>query len=169
MLPLAMRRDILALLAPPGVPHFFTRERTVAAGPVRLTGRAWGAAPVARVEVSCDGGASWSPAQLAPPERQGRYAWQLFEFDWQVRRDHVWVWHFCRRSIVSQATVGRHVLLSRAICETGEEQPLEARPNPGGYCNNSVQRVPVRCVLSLTDDDGTDATPGAEESAVPSQ
>jgi sulfane dehydrogenase subunit SoxC len=75
-----------ALIAPPGVPHFFTRERTVAAGPVKLTGRAWGAASISRVEVSCDGGASWNVARLDSSERQGKYAWQRFEYDWQVRR-----------------------------------------------------------------------------------
>ncbi len=35
------------------------------AGAIRLEGRAWsGGAPIARVEVSVDGGASWSQAQL---------------------------------------------------------------------------------------------------------
>jgi hypothetical protein len=66
-----------------------------------------------------------------------------------------------------QASVGKHELLSRAICETGEEQPLEAKPNPGGFCNNSVQRLLVRCLPSLAHEMDTDAPGG--ECDVPSQ
>src|SRR5439155_15069615 len=52
-----------SLLAPPGIPDFFTRERMLSAGECILEGRAWsGHAPVARVDVSTDGGESWAEA-----------------------------------------------------------------------------------------------------------
>src|SRR4051812_46561647 len=46
-----------ALMVPPGLPDFPTRERTLVAGATTIEGRAWsGWAPVAAVEVSTDGG-----------------------------------------------------------------------------------------------------------------
>src|SRR6476620_1423155 len=56
-----------ALLEPPGIPDFMTRERTVPLGPCTLAGRAWsGLAPIAGVDVSVDGGATWAAATLDP-------------------------------------------------------------------------------------------------------
>ncbi len=64
-----------ALMIPPGFPEFFTRSRTLDAGPVTLEGRAWsGWGSVIRVEVSVDGGASWSDAQLSEPVGDVRVA-----------------------------------------------------------------------------------------------
>jgi DMSO/TMAO reductase YedYZ molybdopterin-dependent catalytic subunit len=113
-----------ALLAPPGIPDFFTRERVLEPGPVVLEGRAWsGQAPVARVEVSTDGGAAWHDAQV---ERD---------------LDSDWAWCAWRTSWV--ATPGEHVLCCRAHDEAGNVQPLEPDWNLGGYENNAVQRVAV--------------------------
>jgi DMSO/TMAO reductase YedYZ molybdopterin-dependent catalytic subunit len=112
-----------ALMAPPGIPEFMTRERTVAAGPVALEGRAWsGHAPIAEVDVSVDDGGTWSPAELDPP--LGRWAWRRWTFAWD-------------------AAPGAHVLACRARDEAGNEQPLEPSWNLGGYANNAVQRVRV--------------------------
>ena len=73
-----------ALMAPPGVPDFFTRVRTLRAGPTALEGRAWsGRAAIERVEVSTDGGATWADAELGPPEL-GRWAWRGWTFEWQA-------------------------------------------------------------------------------------
>ena len=49
-----------ALMAPPGIPEFISRERTVAASePVAVQGRAWsGWGPIELVEFSADGGAA---------------------------------------------------------------------------------------------------------------
>jgi DMSO/TMAO reductase YedYZ molybdopterin-dependent catalytic subunit len=48
-----------SLMVPPGMPEFATRDRIVSPGRVQLEGRAWsGSAPIARVEVSVDGGAT---------------------------------------------------------------------------------------------------------------
>ncbi|WP_328929408.1 sulfite oxidase [Streptomyces sp. NBC_00190] len=115
-----------ALMVPPGFPDFMSRVRVVPAGPVRLEGRAWsGYGPVARVEVSSDGGSSWSEADLAP-QGAHRWAWQAWH--------HTWT-----------ATPGSHTLLARATDAEGRTQPLEQPWNRGGFGNNLVQQVPVLC------------------------
>ncbi len=112
-----------ALMVPPGVPEFMSRERTVHAGTVVVEGRAWsGHGPIESVDVSTDGGASWSPAQLESPEL-GKWAWQHWTFAWS-------------------AAPGRYVLACRAR-DAERSQPLEPAWNLGGYANNAVQRVPV--------------------------
>ncbi len=112
-----------SLMVPPGIPEFMTRDRTVPAGEVVLEGRAWsGLAPVASVEVSADGGASWAPAELEPEGE--RWAWRGWTFRWR-------------------AEPGEHVLCSRARDAAGNEQPLEMPWNVGGYANNAVQTVRV--------------------------
>jgi sulfane dehydrogenase subunit SoxC len=113
-----------SLMVPPGIPDFMTRERTLSAGHSTVEGRAWsGHAPVARVEVSTDDGATWQEATLDPPEH-GPYAWRRWSFEWD-------------------ATPGRYVLSCRARDESGREQPALADWNLGGYANNSFQRVVV--------------------------
>jgi sulfane dehydrogenase subunit SoxC len=112
-----------ALLAPPGWPDFMTRERFVRAGQVPLAGRAWsGRAPVVRVAVSTDGGASWGEASLAADPAHP-YAWRAWTFDWT-------------------ASPGQAELLVRATDELGT-QPVEQDWNRQGMANNLVQRVPV--------------------------
>ncbi len=114
-----------ALMVPPGIPEFMTRERTVPVGTWTIEGRAWsGHAPVATVEVSTNDGATWQPARLDPPEL-GRWAWQRWSYEWYA------------------AERGRHVLSCRARDEADNEQPAEQAWNAGGYANNQVQRVVV--------------------------
>jgi hypothetical protein len=114
-----------ALLAPPGWPDFMTRERFVRPGTVPVTGRAWsGGAPVSRVEVSTDGGATWDDAVLAPADPDHPYAWREWTYEWT-------------------ATPGRAELLARASDESGDTQPVEQEWNRQGMANNLVQRVPV--------------------------
>jgi sulfane dehydrogenase subunit SoxC len=116
-----------ALMVPPGLPEFPTRERLLAAGPCTIEGRAWsGWAPVASIEVSTDSGASWREAELDDPPAS-RWAWR----GWR----HAW-----------NATPGEHVLCCRARDEAGNKQPAEAPWNVGGYANNAVQRVPVTVI-----------------------
>jgi sulfane dehydrogenase subunit SoxC len=118
------RIQVRALMIPPGIPEFLTRARVVEAGPVELEGRAWsGVAPVAGVEVSADGGASWADAELEP-DSLGRWAWRSWCFTWD-------------------ATPGEHELCCRARDDAGNVQPLDPPWNLGGYANNAVQRVPV--------------------------
>jgi len=113
-----------SLMAPPGVPEFFTRERRLEPGPVTLTGRAWsGHGPIELVEVSTDDGASFAPAELDEP--LGPHAWRGWRFAWD-------------------APAGEHVLSSRATDAAGNTQPLDVPWNLKGYANNAVERIPVR-------------------------
>ena len=111
-----------SLMAPPGIPDWYTRRRLVEAGGVTLAGRAWSGAglAIARVEVAIDG--VWHEAVLEP--QRGRFAWQGWRFDWR-------------------ATPGEHELACRATDATGETQPLEPEWNTKGMGNNVVQRVQV--------------------------
>ena len=112
-----------SLMAPPGIPEFMTRDRTVEAGEVLLQGRAWsGLAPVDRVEVSTDGGETWGPAKLEPAGEP--WAWRGWSYRWN-------------------AEPGEHILCCRARDEAGNEQPSEPHWNLGGYANNAVQAVRV--------------------------
>jgi len=114
-----------ALLIPPGIPEFMTRERTLPVGPTTLAGRAWsGHAPVAGVEVSVDGGETWAEAELDPPDL-GRWAWRGFTYTW------------------APSVPGAHVLCARARDEAGNVQPDVPAWNVGGYANNAIQRVSV--------------------------
>jgi DMSO/TMAO reductase YedYZ molybdopterin-dependent catalytic subunit len=110
-----------SLMAPPGIPDFYTRRRIVDAGPVEVLGRAWsGAAPVARVEFGVDG--RWEPAVVVP-ERHA-HSWMLWKHAWQ-------------------ATPGEHELACRATDAAGNVQPLEPPWDVSGFGNNGVQRIHV--------------------------
>jgi sulfane dehydrogenase subunit SoxC len=116
-----------ALVVPPGIPDFPTRSRTVAAGSCTLEGRAWsGWAPISAVEVSTDGGRTWSAARVEPDD-DSPWAWCRWSFDWE-------------------ATPGRHELRCRARDEAGTSQPDEPTWNLGGYANNAAQRLTVTVV-----------------------
>jgi sulfane dehydrogenase subunit SoxC len=114
-----------ALMLPPGIPEFLSRRRHVAAGEVRIEGRAWsGTGPVTAVEFSADGRRTWVPAEVGEPP--GPYAWTPWTHDWQ-------------------AEPGEHELSVRATDAAGNTQPLDGAQawNYGGYAVNAVQRVPV--------------------------
>lgn len=114
---------VRALMVPPGIPDFATRLRLVEAGAVPLEGRAWaGRLGVSRVEVSADGGVSWSPAELG--EQVGRYAWRAWSYRWQVGP-------------------GRYTLCVRATDSEGSTQPVEQMWTFQGMGNNMAQRVDV--------------------------
>ena len=90
---------------------------------MRLEGRAWsGGAPIRRVEVSVDSGATWHTAALG--QSLGRFAWSAWAFDWD-------------------ATPGDYELVVRATDEHDNAQPLEQPWNLHGLANNAVQRVAV--------------------------
>lgn len=113
-----------SLMAPPGIPEFFSRHRVVHLGPCELEGRAWsGSAAIARVEVSTDGGATWQDAAL--DEQPDPRCWRRWSHRWDP------------------TAPGTYVLLSRATDATGATQPLEPQWNLGGYAVNAVQRVTV--------------------------
>ncbi|MEP7054298.1 MAG: sulfite oxidase [Actinomycetota bacterium] len=112
-----------ALIVPPGFPDFMSRIRFVRPGRVVLAGRAWsGWAPVDRVDISTDDGATWTPAILE--ESPHRWAWRRFTAEWD-------------------AQPGEHVLTARAFDSSGRIQPEVAAWNRGGFANNSTQKVAV--------------------------
>ncbi len=93
----------------------------LAAGPLVLTGRSWsGAGPIARVDVSVDGGATWQPAELSACT-----GWTQWSFAWPGAR------------------AGEHVLMARATDVAGRTQPLVTPFNNEGYCFDAVVRHPV--------------------------
>jgi DMSO/TMAO reductase YedYZ molybdopterin-dependent catalytic subunit len=109
-----------SLMAPPGIPEFYTRQRIVEAGPVEIVGRAWsGAAPVERVELAVDG--AWHDAAL---DESLIYSWR----GWRA------TWH---------ASAGEHELACRATDAAGNSQPLEPPWDVSGFGNNGVQRIRV--------------------------
>jgi DMSO/TMAO reductase YedYZ molybdopterin-dependent catalytic subunit len=112
-----------ALMVPPGIPEFLSRERFLESGPCRLEGRAWsGWGPIIAVQVSVDGGVTWKEAQVeAAPSP---WAWSGWTYQWD-------------------ASEGRYELACRARDDAGNEQPLDPSWNLGGYANNAVQRITV--------------------------
>jgi DMSO/TMAO reductase YedYZ molybdopterin-dependent catalytic subunit len=113
-----------AMVIPPGFPDFQTRIRVVERGVHELRGRAWsGGAPITRVEVSDDGGVTWSDATVEPP--LDRYAWCGWHWAWPATQP------------------GRHTLCVRATDASGITQPVEQRWNRQAMANNHVQHVEV--------------------------
>jgi DMSO/TMAO reductase YedYZ molybdopterin-dependent catalytic subunit len=103
------------------------RAELSAGVPVILHGRSWsGAAPIERVEVSVDGGATWVTPELTGPHR--RYSW----VHWQVP----WV----------PGVAGTHELLARATDKLGRTQPDAVPFNTEGYLFWAVVRHPVTVV-----------------------
>src|SRR5262249_33860314 len=88
-------------------------------------GIAWaGEEPVTRVDVSTDGGQSWSPAQLLGQPQP--YCWTLWEYLWEA------------------ATVGEYTLLARAHAASGQRQPMEHDAHNGGYLIHHSRPTVVR-------------------------
>jgi DMSO/TMAO reductase YedYZ molybdopterin-dependent catalytic subunit len=117
-----------ALLVPPGFPDFMTRTRIVRPGPCEVEGRAWsGRSPIKAVEISLDGGGSWTPAALSASDDGRPWAWRRFT------------------AFVSFEP-GRFSLCARAYDEDGDVQPVKQAWNRGGFANNAAQRIDVVCL-----------------------
>lgn len=91
-------------------------ERT-AAGARQVTGVAFsGGTPIDSVEVTTDGGTTWSRAELIGPDL-GPFAWRTFSMPWEAK-------------------AGTHVLASRATDRDGKTQPETPEQNERGYAHN---------------------------------
>ena len=115
-------------------------------GTVEVRGVAWaGDDGVDRVEISTDGGNTWSDAELFGPEYAG--AWRLFRSDWE-------------------AAPGSHVLMSRATDDLGRRQPVRISDpdawrdalerdefpwNEGGYAANAYEPNAVEVEVATGD------------------
>jgi sulfite oxidase len=90
---------------------------------------AGGERSVARVDVSLDGGAGWSQAELL--DDLGRWAWR----HWRI---------------TVNLTPGEHEIVVRAWDSSAATQPEDeaALWNPKGYVNNARPRVRVRAVAT---------------------
>ena len=100
-----------------------------------MTGRSWsGAAPVRRVEVSVDGGATWSRALIERQALRGAQhraqhgGWTQWSFTWP------------------HPPAGDHVLMARGTDAAGRTQPLATPYNDNGYFFDAVVRHPVTVV-----------------------
>src|SRR5574341_1629715 len=110
-----------SLMAPPGIPDFYTRHRVLEVEDVQIIGRAWsGAAPIERVEFGIDG--TWREASLEP--QADPHCWRRWTVTWN-------------------AAVGNHTLACRATDAAGNTQPLEPPWDVSGFGNNGVQRIHV--------------------------
>jgi len=102
---------------------------SVAQGSVTVEGYAVAGGPrwVQRVDVSTDGGATWTDAQLLDP-------------------DESWAWRLWRTDLDLQP--GEHEIIVRAVESSANVQPEQPAPlwNFKGYVNNAWHRVHVRAV-----------------------
>jgi DMSO/TMAO reductase YedYZ molybdopterin-dependent catalytic subunit len=96
----------------------------LSAGTVLVKGFAWaGDANITGVDISADGGSTWSPARLGTD--RAPYAWRQFEYEWRVDDP------------------GSYLIMSRATDDRGRVQPIVAQWNPSGYLWNAIDRVRV--------------------------
>jgi hypothetical protein len=94
-------------------------------GANRVVGLAWaGEEAVAKVEVSTDGGRSWTKAELQGP--QAPYSWTLWESLWEL------------------AEPGDYSILARTTSSSGRVQPMEYDPLNLGYQIDFCRPVHVR-------------------------
>ena len=91
---------------------------------VEVGGFAWvGDAEIDGVDVSTDGGRTWSPARLG--DERALYAWRRFEFSWTPPHP------------------GSFVVLSRGRDTRGRTQPIVPDWNPSGYLWNAIDQVRI--------------------------
>ena len=97
--------------------------RVPAGKPTALRGIAFdGGSGIRQVQVSADGGATWTDAKLG--QDLGKYSFRGWE------------------APVTLAA-GRHALKVRAVSNAGEVQPVEQPWNPAGYLRNLIETVTV--------------------------
>jgi len=89
-----------------------------------LTGRSWsGLAPIKRVDVSTDGGVTWRPARLRPPNLP--HAWVRWEYPW------------------TPPGPGSYTLQARATDWAGRTQPATVPFNTLGYLFWATVKHPI--------------------------
>jgi DMSO/TMAO reductase YedYZ molybdopterin-dependent catalytic subunit len=87
---------------------------------VRIHGAAWtGDGEITKVELSTDGGTSWTNAILVGESKPN--AWRLWEFKWQT-----------------PVVPGKHALIARATDSCGRTQPVHRDSDHGTYMINHL-------------------------------
>ena len=101
------------------VKSVITRPRSTAeARNGGIRGFAWaGENDVEKVEISTDGGKTWSAAELG--QDRAPFTWREFRHNWKPPD-------------------GGGILMARATDSKGQTQPMTPPWNPGGYLGNSV-------------------------------
>ena len=93
-------------------------------GIVKLTGVAWsGEAAVTAVDVSVNGGRTWTPARLGSD--RAAFGWRQWEYAWTAQRE------------------GYYTVMARARDASGDTQPFAQEWNPSGYLHNVVPQVGI--------------------------
>ena len=93
---------------------------------VRVHGAAWTCdAEITKVELSTDGGATWTEANLLGESKPN--AWRLWEFNWQT-----------------PTAPGRQTLIARATDSLGRTQPVQRDRDRGTYMINHLLPVTVQ-------------------------
>lgn len=101
------------------------REVVPAGAPYRIHGAAWSGEPeISKVDISTDGGMSWSDAKLSG--KSVPYSWRFFEHTWQVPQKP-----------------GRVTLLARATDQRGEVQPMQRDDDRRNAVITHVQPIEV--------------------------
>jgi DMSO/TMAO reductase YedYZ molybdopterin-dependent catalytic subunit len=102
-----------------------TGETIPANSPYRIHGAAWTSdGEVTTVEISTNGGSTWSNAILLGESKPN--AWRLWDFAWQT-----------------PAKAGKAILVARARDSRGLTQPTERDPDRGTYMINHVLSITV--------------------------
>jgi DMSO/TMAO reductase YedYZ molybdopterin-dependent catalytic subunit len=92
---------------------------------VRVRGAAWTTdGEITKVELSDNGGASWSNATLLGQSKP--YAWRLWEFNWRT-----------------PATPGKQTLIARATDSIGRTQPVDRDRDRSTYMINHLLPIEV--------------------------
>jgi DMSO/TMAO reductase YedYZ molybdopterin-dependent catalytic subunit len=96
---------------------------------VCVRGGAWACdSEITKVQLSIDGGATWSDATLVGESKQN--AWRFWEFDWQT-----------------PSQPGKQTLIARATDSLGRTQPSHRDPDRCTYMINHLLPIEVEVVL----------------------
>ncbi len=116
--------QVKASIARPGINEVIPAETNY-----KVEGAAWTSeAQITRVELSTDGGETWSEASLGV--ETGFNCWQLWHWDWKT-----------------PSNPGRHILMARATDSRGRTQPMERDLDRGSYEINHCLPIEVEVRL----------------------